>query len=218
MKKWLLHFIVLLLFFNIFDFFTNGLFPGFHNIINLNSINGGIQLIYSKLAVVVGYDPQEIKLPKINFKSEFIQERLPNSKVKNININALGVTGSDIIKEAQKQLGKPYIHGKTGPNSFDCSGLAYYIYNQLGIKLPRASASQIKYGKTISSVSNLRSGDLVFFKNTNYFGKIRHVAIYYGKDKDGERLVIHANHTGGKVCYQKLAYLKGFYIGKRIIK
>lgn len=33
----------------------------------------------------------------------------------------------DVINEAKKHLGKPYVWGAAGPNSFDCSGYVSYV-------------------------------------------------------------------------------------------
>ena len=41
---------------------------------------------------------------------------------------------------AKKQLGKKYVYGTAGPDTFDCSGLTTYVYkNALGISLPRSA-------------------------------------------------------------------------------
>ena len=40
---------------------------------------------------------------------------------------------------AKKQLGKPYQWGAAGPDKFDCSGLVMYVYDNLGVQLPRVS-------------------------------------------------------------------------------
>lgn len=39
---------------------------------------------------------------------------------------------SQIVSIATQQLGKPYVWGATGSNSFDCSGLVQYVYKQIG--------------------------------------------------------------------------------------
>ena len=96
-----------------------------------------------------------------------------------------------IVALAKKQLGKPYEWGAEGPNSFDCSGLTYYVYKQHGITLPRSSKAQSQKGKTISK-SNLQAGDLVFF-NTNGSG-VSHVGIYIGNGN-----MIHSTKPGDVV-------------------
>ena len=46
------------------------------------------------------------------------------------------------IYSAQEKLGKPYVYGSTGPNSFDCSGLTTYAFKQIGVSLKRSAYSQ----------------------------------------------------------------------------
>jgi len=81
---------------------------------------------------------------------------------------------------ARKQLGKQYQWGAEGPDKFDCSGLALYVYKELGYQLPHSSRSQAKNGKAVSR-KEMRPGDLVFFCTS---GKvINHVGIYVGDNK-----------------------------------
>ncbi len=78
------------------------------------------------------------------------------------------------LEVALAQIGKPYRYGAAGPHRFDCSGLMYYSWRQVGITLPRSSRAQ--YGGTQRiSRSELRPGDLVF-----YHSPISHVAMYIG--------------------------------------
>ena len=90
-------------------------------------------------------------------------------------------TGSDLGKAAaalaKQQLGKPYQWGAEGPDKFDCSGLVMYVYDNLGVKLPRVSGQQAYAGVHVDR-KNLQPGDLVFFK-LNGSG-IDHVGIYLG--------------------------------------
>lgn len=112
----------------------------------------------------------------------------PNSVLQdNTNTNK----AAKIVALVKKQLGKPYEWGAEGPNSFDCSGLTYYVYKQHGITLPRSSKAQSQKGKTISK-SNLQAGDLVFF-NTNGSG-VSHVGIYIGNGN-----MIHSTKPGDVV-------------------
>ena len=112
---------------------------------------------------------------------------------------------------AKKQLGKPYGWGAEGPNSFDCSGLTYYVYKQNGITLPRASKSQASAGKSVSK-SNLKAGDLVFF-NTNGKG-ISHVGLYIGDGK-----MIHSTKPGDVVKTTSInsSYYKNKFVTARRI-
>ncbi|EFL25305.1 NLP/P60 [Streptomyces himastatinicus ATCC 53653] len=92
------------------------------------------------------------------------------------------------IDFAESQLGKPYVWGATGPNSYDCSGLTQAAWKAAGVSLPRTTWDQVKAGTRVST-SNLKPGDLVFF-----YDDISHVGLYIG---DG--MMIHAPKPGDVV-------------------
>lgn len=111
--------------------------------------------------------------------------------------------GNEVVNYAYKFLGKPYVYGASGPNSFDCSGLTQYVYNKFGVGLSRTTYTQVNQGKKVDR-SNLRPGDLVFF---NTEGSISHVGIYVG---GGD--FIHAPRTGKPVMISSLS--DGYYSGR----
>lgn len=80
---------------------------------------------------------------------------------------------------ARTQVGKPYAWGGTGPERFDCSGLALYVYRQLGIALPRVSSDQASTGVHVDR-TELKPGDLVFFSLRSAFD---HVGIFLGNNR-----------------------------------
>ena len=55
-------------------------------------------------------------------------------------------TAGKILAFAEAQLGKPYVYGATGPDAYDCSGLAMMAYRTAGITIPRTSQAQWAYG------------------------------------------------------------------------
>ena len=92
-----------------------------------------------------------------------------------------------VLARARAQLGKPYVYGSAGPNSFDCSGLTQFVWAGAGISLPHNAAAQ--YGTTRRlALKDARPGDLVFSSG------LGHVGIYIG----GGRM-IHAPQTGRHV-------------------
>ena len=116
-----------------------------------------------------------------------------------------------VIDLAHKQLGKPYVWGAEGPNSFDCSGLIYYVYkNAASITLPRTSSDQYSAGVAVSR-SNLKAGDLIF-SSTDGTGNITHVAIYVGYGQ-----MIHAPRNGKNVEKVSInnSYWNKAYVGAR---
>lgn len=109
-------------------------------------------------------------------------------------------------------LGKPYMWGAVGPNSFDCSGLTYYLFGKLGIKIPRTSKDQISAGTYVAK-KDLEYGDLVLFARD---GKnINHVGIYVGDGK-----FVHAPQSGDVVKITTLKsgyYSNSYYTARRVI-
>ena len=67
-----------------------------------------------------------------------------------------------ILAWVEAQLGKPYLWGATGPDAYDCSGLAMMAYRAAGITIPRISQAQWTYGRQIPA-GQVQPGDLVFF-------------------------------------------------------
>ncbi|MEU6774470.1 NlpC/P60 family protein [Streptomyces sp. NPDC046759] len=106
---------------------------------------------------------------------------------------------------AQSVLGSPYVYGASGPSSFDCSGLTSWAYAQAGVSIPRTSESQATIGTRISSINDLKVGDLVFF-----YGDIHHVGLYAGNGQ-----VLHAPHTGAVVRYEAISDMP-FQFGVRV--
>ncbi|MFB8124115.1 NlpC/P60 family protein [Streptomyces bacillaris] len=102
--------------------------------------------------------------------------------------------GGDAIAYAIEQIGKPYVWGAEGPDSFDCSGLTSQAWAAAGRPVPRTSQEQWKQLPKVP-VSSLRPGDLVV-----YFPKATHVALYIG---DG--LVVQAPRPGARVKVSPIA-------------
>lgn len=121
---------------------------------------------------------------------------------------------SKVITKAHDKLGKSYSYGKTGPYSYDCSGLIYSIYlDALDIKLDRTSREQSKNGYLVKR-ENLMPGDLVFFNTSG--GGISHVGLYIGKNQ-----MIHASSKNKKIIIANIdsKYFKSKYVtARRIIE
>ena len=101
------------------------------------------------------------------------------------------------VQVAMNQLGKPYVWGAAGPNSFDCSGLTMFAYAQAGISLSHYTGAQFNEGQHVPQ-SDLRPGDLVFFGTS-----LGHMGMYIGNGN-----FIHAPHSGDVV---KISPLSGYY-------
>ncbi len=123
-----------------------------------------------------------------------------------------------MISIAKKQLGDPYILGKSGPDSFDCSGLVYYCLRQVNVytrRLNAAGLSKTSSWTKITDIDNVKRGDLLFFKSDDS-STIGHVGIYIG---GGE--MIDASSANGKVVRRsaKSSYWRrNFVVARRPIE
>lgn len=97
-----------------------------------------------------------------------------------------------IVREAFKHLGKPYVWGAKGPNTFDCSGLTYYVYMKATGHYIGGWTGEQQYAGTQIPVNQAQPGDLVFWGPSS--GVTHHVGIYIGNGQ-----FIHAPQPGDKV-------------------
>ena len=128
-------------------------------------------------------------------------------------VNRYGATPEQVIKIAKSMVGVRYHYGgKTPKSGFDCSGLVYFSYLQVGITLPRTSAGQYSASKPVAK-NSIRRGDLLFFRISR--GRISHVGIYLGNNR-----FVHAPSSGKKVSIGELDspyWQKHFVRGGRFI-
>ncbi|GAA4068064.1 C40 family peptidase [Streptomyces shaanxiensis] len=96
---------------------------------------------------------------------------------------------------ARSQIGKPYVWGATGPDSYDCSGLTQAAWKAAGVDIPRVTYDQVNAGTTVS-LANARPGDLIFF-----YDDVTHVGIYIGNG-----MMIHAPKPGAYVREESIYY------------
>ncbi|HLS04319.1 MAG TPA: C40 family peptidase [Actinomycetales bacterium] len=109
--------------------------------------------------------------------------------------------GKGALSWARDQIGKPYLYGAAGPNSFDCSGLTMRAWQHGGsLSIMRTSRDQYRTSKKIA-YNELRPGDLVFWgTNPNDWSSVYHVAMYAGNNK-----VVEAPSSGKHVREISLA-------------
>ncbi|MEU6661484.1 NlpC/P60 family protein [Streptomyces sp. NPDC046821] len=135
------------------------------------------------------------------------EQRASRSASERVNLGheaAASQFGAAALSAATTQIGKPYVSGGTGPNSFDCSGLTQWSYAQAGVGITRTTYTQQNDGPKIG-MSQLKPGDLVFFNN------LAHVGLYAGNGQ-----VLHAPHPGAVVRYESMSTVGSFMFGVRI--
>ncbi|MEI3162930.1 MAG: C40 family peptidase [Lachnospirales bacterium] len=104
------------------------------------------------------------------------------------------------------QVGKSYVWGATGPNSFDCSGLVYYCFNKAGKKISRMTAQGYYNSCTKVKAKDRQKGDLIFWAKN---GKVYHIAVYVGDgyqiSAENEKVgVVKKKVTSGVYAYGRL--------------
>ena len=109
---------------------------------------------------------------------------------------------SNVTASIEEKLGLPYRYGSTGPNSYDCSGLVWTVFNEAGINFGRSSARTFW-----SEFEPVEGDDRYAFGTLVFFNGLGHVGIVV--DKDG---FYHASSSKG-VMYSKF---KGYW-EKRIV-
>lgn len=159
--------------------------------------------------IVLNENKDEFKIP-----SEYVTLSKSLEEVTRSAERGVSDSISKVVEFAHTLIGKRYVYAASGPNSFDCSGLTYYIFkNQLDITLPRVSGTQATVGTKVER-SQLIPGDLVFFNTVG--SRISHVGLYIGNGN-----MIHASSTRGQVRIDTIEsgwYFGRFVTARRIIK
>nr|BFE64145.1 hypothetical protein GCM10020063_086710 [Dactylosporangium thailandense] len=102
-----------------------------------------------------------------------------------------------------------YVWGDEGPDTFDCSGLAYWAYGKVGVRVPRVAADMYHGTHAIQVTKNslgdqLLPGDLVYFAtDKSDWRSIYHMGIYIGGGK-----MVNAPTSGQKVKIAEVRWSK----------
>ena len=124
-----------------------------------------------------------------------------------------------IIKEAGRHLGKPYLYGGNGPQSFDCTGFTCYVFNKFGYKLSRSSADQAHDGREVrGGYDKYQKGDIIIFGGRNSKKTPGHVGIFIAADSLNKSFTfIHACNSGVTISHIDEPYYAQRFIGVRRI-
>lgn len=107
---------------------------------------------------------------------------------------------ANMIKEAEKYLGYPYVWGGSSPStSFDCSGFVSWVINNCGNgwNVGRLTANGLLGICTPVSSDNAKAGDLIFFQGTYNTSGASHIGIYVG----GNMMI----HCGDPISYADIS-------------
>ena len=152
----------------------------------------------------------------IPIKDALKGENLPELPIK--KIEKIDVTLPSVITIAKGFIGKPYVYGSQGPNSFDCSGFVRYVFSKTGVissvndidKIPR-TASGIYSSPNTNKISfnEIQPGDMVFFKSGSKISHIGLISNVSNNEKDEKIFhMIHASSSSGIQDTEKTNYTK----------
>jgi cell wall-associated NlpC family hydrolase len=111
-----------------------------------------------------------------------------------------------VVRAALRQQGVPYSYGGSSPASgFDCSGLVYWSYAQIGVSVPHSSYTLATFGTRVA-LRHLQPGDVLVFHDEG------HVGIYIGRGR-----FVHAPHSGTRVRVERLSARVDLERARRVI-
>ena len=125
------------------------------------------------------------------------------------------VVASEVIERARMHLDTPYRHSPPmtcqAYRSEDCSCFTSLVFSKW-VSMPDNPVYQWKFGRYVEK-SDLRPGDLVFFKEAGPDHPMTHVAIYSGGGN-----ILHASTYWGRVVESPMKYVDGYYGARRLIE
>jgi hypothetical protein len=120
-----------------------------------------------------------------------------------------------LIRYGNRHRGTPYRLSPPAPcwayRKEDCSCFTHLVYKHFGRKLPDRPVGQYRHHGRRIARSNLKRGDLIFFKERGYNNPITHVAMY-----SGNGYVLHASSYYNRVVNSKMKYIRGYFGAKRL--
>ncbi len=137
------------------------------------------------------------------------------SNCSKLGVNASSTDNARLYSECASWLGASYKYGGTTKSGVDCSGFVYMVYKAVfGKTLTRQSAGMLTDNCTKITKSQLREGDLVFFRTDGKKSSTpNHVGIYLKENK-----FIHASTSKGVVVSDLLQsyYVTNWITGGRV--
>ena len=114
--------------------------------------------------------------------------------------------GGAAVRAALSKRGVPYVWGAKGPDSFDCSGLTRWAWQQAGVQLGDDTYTQVAQGIPVPP-GEVRAGDLIFPKSSYDSRGPGHVQLAISPTQ-----VVHAPQTGDVV---RIAPMPASYVARR---
>lgn len=119
---------------------------------------------------------------------------------------------AQLVNNAMEFEGVRYRGGGTTTAGMDCSGMVYATFQIFDITLPRSSHAMANEGVVVD-LSEVKKGDLLFFKNNRRRNIINHVGMVTEVTEEGEVKFIHTSSSSGViVSSMNEAYHKNTFV------
>jgi gamma-D-glutamyl-L-lysine dipeptidyl-peptidase len=136
------------------------------------------------------------------------------------SLSALPQTEADrrqqIVIDAQRMIGVPYLWGGTAGNGIDCSGFARLLHRWVGLELPRDADMQSAQSKHVEPP--YQPGDLFFFGEDDSERRITHVGVCMGGTQvmhsSRSRNGVYLDDLQEKESLRSILVHAGTFIGK----
>lgn len=108
----------------------------------------------------------------------------------------------------KERYGLPYRYGSTGPNSYDCSGFVWSVFQEAGVNFTRESARSLwAESEPVYGDDRFKFGTLVFFNSLGHIGIV--------SDENG---FYQASSSKGITWSPFAGYWEGRIVGYRRLK
>ena len=122
-----------------------------------------------------------------------------------------------VVTRARSYINTPYKYGGTTTLGMDCSGLLMRSFEAIDTYIPRTAKEQSKLGNKVT-ISELKEGDLVFFKTMKKKGRVTHAGLVTDARKNDRIMFIHASSSRGVIEANLMSdyYRKAFVKARRL--
>ena len=133
--------------------------------------------LFSLNIISIAQNKEIIKNEKINTLNEVVKNIEINYEVPN---KYLEKNNNLLLFSINSKLGRPYRWGSIGPNSYDCSGFVWKIFNENNIIFNRSTVKEYyRKFKPVFNNDRFITGTLVFFSNLKHIGIVLNKEGFY---------------------------------------
>lgn len=133
-------------------------------------------LIIQRISIPENPNPSSFVKKTVDTKPNFVlakSESSANAVLTNLIKSSLydNQVTSTLFYAIQSKLGIPYRYGSEGPNSYDCSGFVWSVFQAAGFHFERTSARSLwQMSEPVSENEKYKFGTLVFFNRLGHVG------------------------------------------------